>query len=162
MNSTLKEILFVCSGNTCRSPMAEGVARQLLSKEIPFEVRVHSAGSLAADGMPASANAVKAARARGADISGHRSRLLNATMVRGADLIVTMGEKHRHTVGVIEPSALEYTVMLTDFCDGQSGDVHDPIGGDLETYERTLALIEECIGRIAGGLAEFSGWRRDE
>jgi protein-tyrosine-phosphatase len=162
MNSTMKEILFVCSGNTCRSPMAEGVAKQVLSKGMPFEVRVGSAGSSAADGVPAVANAVEAARGLGVDIRGHRSRLLNATMVRAADLIVTMGEKHRHTVGVIEPAALSCTAMLTEFCAGLTGDVHDPIGGDLETYQRTLALIEECVERLADGLPDFDGWRRGE
>jgi protein-tyrosine-phosphatase len=112
------------------------------------------------EGASASANAVAVAREHGIDIHGHRSRLLNATMVRSADLIVTMGERHRHTVGVLEPSALDYTVRLTDFCDHVSGDVVDPVGGDLETYRRTFDLIAECIERMAGRLVEFDGWRR--
>lgn len=144
--------------------MAEGLAKQLVGNGIPFEVKISSAGSSAAEGMPASANAVEVAQAHGIDISGHRSRLLNATMVRRADLIVTMGEKHRHTVGVIEPAALAYTARLTDFCSTRAGDIDDPIGGDLATYQAVFDTIRECVERLAEKLAagDFDGWRAEE
>jgi len=143
--------------------MAEGIANQLLVNRIPFRVTVASAGTSALEGLPASANAVEAAAANDIDISDHRSRLLNATMVRRADLIVTMGRKHRDTVGVIEPSALAYTFRLTDFSPhADGGDIADPIGGDLETYRRTFEMIRECIEGLAEKLAApggFDGWR---
>jgi protein-tyrosine-phosphatase len=142
--------------------MAEGIANQLIENKILMEARISSAGSSAMEGSPASKHAVAVASSHDIDIGGHRARLLNATMVRGADLIVTMGERHRHTVGVLEPSALDYTVRLTDFCDHVEGDVFDPIGGDLETYKKTFDVIAECIERMASALPEFDGWRARE
>jgi protein-tyrosine-phosphatase len=79
-------------------------------------------------------------------------------MVRDADLVVTMGAKHKETVRVIEPEAASYTVLLTDFCD-VDGDVPDPIGGGLEEYERICALIERCIDGMADRLEDFDGWK---
>jgi protein-tyrosine-phosphatase len=160
----LKEILFVCSGNTCRSPLAEGLAKKLIANGLPFEARISSAGSSATEGQRASANALEVSRANGIDLSGHRSRLLNATMVRRADLIVTMGELHRHTVGVIEPTALDHTVQLTDFCDSHDGDIADPIGGDLAAYERIFDTIRECVEEMAEKIAadDFDGWRVED
>lgn len=142
--------------------MAEGIARRAFARRLPFEVRVTSAGASAVDGAPASQNAVRAAGERGVDISGHRSRLLNATMVREASLIVTMTERHRETVGVIEPSALDYTVKLTDFCDKYDGDVSDPVGGDMVTYQSAFDMIHECIEAMAARLASpgFDMWNR--
>jgi protein-tyrosine-phosphatase len=127
-------------------------------------VKVSSAGTAAVDGAAASASAVEAARGSGIDISTHRSRLLNATMVREAALIVTMGEKHRHTVGVIDPGALAYTVRLSDFCDHIDGDVADPFGGDIEVYRKTFNMIRECVEGLVEKLAagEIDAWQRDE
>lgn len=157
----MKNILFVCSGNTCRSPIAEGLARRLLAGAAPFGLRVASAGTSAIDGQQASAHAIDVAGRRGIDLSGHRARHLDATMVRRADLIVTMGEKHRETVGVIEPEALTYTVRLTDFSDTIEGDIADPIGGDEAAYEATFDAIRRCVESMARALPRFDGWRSD-
>jgi protein-tyrosine-phosphatase len=154
----LKKILFVCSGNTCRSPLAEGIARKIFSDRVKSPVTVSSAGSSAFEGAPASPEAVRVASRYGVDITGHQSRLLGPADVRDADLIVTMGEKHRSTVGVIDPDALPYTVLLTSFC-GQTGDVPDPIGGGMEAYERVYELIHRCLEKMADGLDEFGGWK---
>jgi protein-tyrosine phosphatase len=143
--------------------MAEGIARSLLSGRLPVEVRVSSAGASARDGEPASENARLAASEEGFDISGHRSRHLNATMVREASLIVTMTERHRETVGVIEPSALSRTVKLTDFCEGYQGDIADPVGGDLAVYRSTFQMIRKCVEgmgvRMESG--ELEAWLGD-
>jgi protein-tyrosine phosphatase len=108
--------------------------------------------------MPASADAIRVASRHGVDITGHQSRLLNLNAVKDADLIVTMGEKHKATVGVLEPSALEYTVKLTDFCD-KSGDVPDPIGGGIEAYVSAWDLIQKCLEQLAGRLDDYDGWK---
>jgi protein-tyrosine phosphatase len=138
--------------------LAEGIARKIFKERLKSPVTVFSAGSSALDGMPASADAVRVASRRGIDISDHQSRLLGSADVRDADLIVTMGEKHRSTVGVIEPEALSYTVVLTDFCDAGGG-VPDPIGGGADAYESAYELIEECIKNMADRLDEYDGWK---
>lgn len=154
----MKKILFVCSGNTCRSPLAEGIARKIFTDRVKSPVTVSSAGSSAFEGMPASAEAVRVASQHGVDLSSHQSRLLNPSDIREADLIVTMGEKHRSTIGAIDPDALSYTVLLTRFC-GRNGDVPDPIGGGMDAYERAYELIYGCLDKMADGLDEFEGWK---
>jgi len=154
----LKKILFVCSGNTCRSPLAEGIARKIFTERLKSPVNVFSAGSSAFEGMPASADAIRVASRNSVDITAHQSRLLNLKAVKDADLIVTMGQKHKATVGVLEPGALEYTVMLTDFCD-ESGDVPDPIGGGIEVYVSAYDLIRKCVEQMAGRLDDYDRWK---
>ena len=154
----MKKILFVCSGNTCRSPLAEGIARKIFFERLKSPVNVFSAGSSAFEGIPASADAIRVASGRGVDITDHQSRLLNLNAVKDADLIVTMGEKHRATVGVLDPGALKYTVMLTNFCD-ESGDVPDPIGGGIEAYESAYDLIQKCVEQLADRLDGYDGWK---
>ena len=125
-------------------------------------VTVSSAGTSTLDGLPASGHSVEVAERRGIDISGHHSRLLNASLVRSADLIVTMGEKHQKTIGVIEPEALAHTVLLTDFSPEHDGDVPDPIGGGLGTYDDVYNLISTCVSQMVADLGRFDGWRIGE
>lgn len=80
-------------------------------------------------------------------------------MVRHADLIVTMAARHRETVGAMDPHALDYTFLLTNFSDHQFGDVPDPVGGSRETYERTYVMIRDCIESMAARLDRFDGWK---
>jgi protein-tyrosine-phosphatase len=156
----LKKLLFVCSGNTCRSPLAEGIAKKLFPEDLLKKVRLSSAGTSAVEGHPASSLAVEVALKRSIDLSTHRSRVLNRQLVKDADLIITMGAKHRETVGVIEPAALHYTRLLTDFCDEQTGDIPDPIGLGSEEYEETFRALERCIKGLAGTIGSFDGWKR--
>lgn len=111
------------------------------------------------DGSPASRYSIEVARADGLDLSAHRSRMLDAAMVREADLIVTMGVGHRETVGALDPDALEYTFLLTNFSDDHHGDIPDPIGGPPELYQRTYRVIRECIESMAAHLPRFDGYK---
>ena len=156
----LKKILFVCSGNTCRSPLAEGIAKKLIAQGDLKDTEVSSAGSSTLDGLPASPLAVSVADQHSVDLSSHRSRFLTRTVVGEADLIVTMAEKHRETVGIIEPGALGFTYLLTDLCGDEDGDVPDPIGMGEEEYENTYLLIERCLGAFAGNIKDFDGWKK--
>jgi protein-tyrosine-phosphatase len=122
-------------------------------------VEIGSAGTSAVDGGPASRFAVEVARAHALDLADHRSRSVNATMVRDADLVVTMGIRHRETIGALAPDALEYTYLLTNFSDRHHGDIPDPIGGSLETYQRIYGVIRECIESLADQMDRFDGWR---
>lgn len=154
----LKRLLFVCSGNTCRSPLAEGIAKASFKQDPSIEVS--SAGSAAVEGYPASEFATEVARNHGMDISGHRSRSLDRARIREADLIVTMESRHREAVGAIEPAALEYTYVITDFCAGLDDGIPDPIGGYLTDYQRTFDILKGCLEEMKGRLVNFDGWKK--
>jgi len=123
-------------------------------------VEISSAGTSALEGSRASETAVRVAGKHSIDLSDHRSTFLNRTLVKDVDLIITMGSKHRQTVGVIDPPALAYTYLLTDFCDDEEGDVADPIGMDEDGYEATYAMLEKCIRGLMDKLESFDGWKK--
>ncbi len=156
----MKKILFVCSGNTCRSPLAEALARSILPVRAGFEVDVSSAGTSALDGSPASGFSLEVAQAHGLDLSGHRSHVITRQLIRDADLIVTMGVRHRDAIEALDPDAVEYTYLLTNFSDHLHGEIPDPIGSGREVYERTYLAIRDCIESMAGRLGRFDGWKR--
>jgi protein-tyrosine-phosphatase len=156
----LKKLLFVCSGNTCRSPLAEGIAEKIFPEDLSETIDISSAGSTAVDGLPASPLAIEVAGKHSIDLSRHKARLLNRGLVDDADLIVAMSSKHKETVRVIEPSALDYTYLLTDFCDDETGDIPDPIGLAVEEYDKTYRVLENCIRNLAERLGSFEGWKK--
>jgi protein-tyrosine phosphatase len=137
-----RTVLFVCTGNTCRSPMAEAIAAKLAS-ERPVDgvgTRVISAGVAAADGLPASREAVEVLRKRGLDLSAHRARRLSPELIRAAEVIFTMTPSHAEAVMTMAPDEAHKVFPLDP-----RGVVPDPIGQPVEQYERTADRLSELI-----------------
>jgi protein-tyrosine phosphatase len=146
-------VLFVCTGNTCRSPMAEAIAKHLLAQRLHCGIReledrgviVASAGVAAMMGGRASPESVRVMAEMGLDISDHETQPLTEPLVRHADVIYVMSRAHRESLLAQWPGAADRTRLLC--LDGS--EVCDPIGGPLERYQRCAAQIQsELASRV--------------
>lgn len=142
-------ICFICTGNTCRSPLAEGL---LKSERLPG-VQVRSAGIHAADGMPISMNARDLLEENGLPFTPV-SRHFSKGDAEWADLILTMTAGHRETLRRAYPAQASRIFTLKEYAGGAGLDVLDPYGGSPSVYEETFRELSDLIGRLAHKLME--------
>lgn len=145
-------VLFVCTGNSCRSPMAEGMLRSMVQEQGLRGVRVSSCGILGGAGYPASEGAQIAMKARGYDITSHRSRSITDCDLLGEDLILCMERSHRREIDAGWGMVADRTFLLMEYC-GRGGDVPDPIGRNQTFYDRVAHKIERCVRKVVHELS---------
>lgn len=148
----MKTILFVCTANICRSPMAAGLMRDRIAKAgLDAAVQVISAGVWAEPGSRASTNATAILRQRGIDLAEHRSQPLTHALLKEAGIILVMEEAHRRSIFYMAPEVLSKVYLLTEMAGGHA-DVADPFGGTMAEYEETAdelaALIDKGLPKI--------------
>ncbi len=137
-----KKILIVCTGNTCRSPMAEGILEKM-AEERGLLLDVFSAGTAANEGDEAAEQAVEVLKEKEIDLSGHQAKPLNEEMIKEADLILVMTERHREAVRLLIPQAEEKIRLLH---------MEDPFGQTVKVYRRCAEKLEKDLAGILSEL----------
>ena len=152
-------VLFVCSGNSCRSPMAEGLLRAKLSDEFGEAVTVQSAGTLGIDGNPATAFAVMVTEELGGNIRDHRSQGVTAELVHQADIIFGMARDHDAHLKQRFPEVRDNVFLLKSFDRASdkklNASIDDPIGAGIEIYRECGELIDSELERILPRLRQL-------
>ena len=139
-----RSVLFVCTGNTCRSPLAEQFFKRIC-REAGVDAAVSSAGTQAAAGMPLSRGADAVFLKRGLGSVLHRARRADAAMLRDADVVYVMERMHRDFLASRFPESAAKLAVLREAAGLSPADVEDPVGADALEYEACAASIEEAL-----------------
>ncbi len=151
------KILFICTGNTCRSPLAAALFNAVAAKaELPFKVTASSAGLFALPGEKASGPVQQLLSLEGIDISSHRSAVVDPFNTEDADLILVMTAEHRRQLLFQYPHLSGKVFLLKEFADDLSGniDIEDPIGCSVEKYRIVLEDIRETVKKVLNKFKE--------
>ncbi|MDP3791223.1 MAG: low molecular weight protein arginine phosphatase [Candidatus Omnitrophota bacterium] len=151
----IKSVLLVCTGNSCRSIMADGLLKKYLKELGKSDIEVISAGVHAIDGMAPTKETIEVMKKEGIDVSGFRSRSLTEDHIKKADLILVMAGHHMDDIITRVPHAASKVHILKQFglkhdqkaC--EDIDIADPIGRDRGFYEEVLLTIKEEMSRVA-------------
>ena len=146
-------ILMVCTGNICRSPMAEGLLKLIWPKDLISQPVIHSAGTHAIEGLPAETYAIDAVKTYGVDISVHRSRPLDQVMTNNDNLILVMANQHLDFIQNYIRGQSANVHLLCGYCArDELVDIPDPYGGSLHTYRKCARMIYGCLERLVNHL----------
>lgn len=143
-------IMIVCTGNTCRSPMAERLLKEAIEKS-GKDIRgynVCSVGLSTMNGMKASDNSIKVLEEYGIDLSDHKSTVVTKELIEKSDLILTMTKSHKNFLIQSIPKYAQKVYTLKEFAGLGEGDISDPFGGDVDVYRKAFNEIKESVNRI--------------
>jgi protein arginine phosphatase len=144
----LYRVLLVCTGNTCRSPMAAGALRQALGRDVE-RILVESAGTAAWEGQPATEPSIRVAARSGVDLEGHRSRRVTPAMVRAADIVLVMERGHLAAVRALGADPDRAHVLSEWPAPGEPAlEISDPFGASSEAYEECWRRIQHHLERV--------------
>jgi len=146
-----KIVLFVCTGNSCRSVMAKGLLEKKLNEQGRSDVEVLSAGIMETEGLNASADTKEILTREGIDVSAHRSQRITVDMLHKSDMILVMDTMHEEHILKMEPQVKNRLFLLKEFArgDDNSLNIPDPIGRSRDFYEYTFSMIKEAIEKVS-------------
>ena len=147
-----KRLLVVCTGNSCRSVMAKGLLKKLLTGR---DVQVASAGVSAIPGFRPTKETIDVMAKEGIDVSGHLTQRLTSEMVDRADVVLVMEHWHKEQILKLAPSAKSKVFLLKQFADQAQGteiEIPDPIAKPPEVYDRCYQMIKECVEKVVAKL----------